>query len=60
MSLFDINAVEAEAKKELDEEKSKDAKKRIKAKLAEIDKFQKALANAQREYKELLLDISES
>jgi hypothetical protein len=55
--MFDIKSVEAEAKKELAEEKGKAAKTKIKAALKRIADAEAILKNAQDEYAVLLRDI---
>lgn len=58
MSLFDVNSIEAEVRKEIAEENSKLAKEKIKAKLLQISKAEKVLQTLNMEYKELLAEIS--
>jgi hypothetical protein len=55
--MFDIKAVEAEAKKELAEEQSKSAKGKIKAALKRIADAEAILRNAREEYEVLLRTI---
>lgn len=57
MSLFDIKAVEADAKAELQKEASEKARGKIKAKLREIAAAEKIVANLRGEYNVLLQDI---
>lgn len=59
MVLVDIKAVDAEVRKELADEKVKNAKIKLKAKLATIDAARTVLANAEREYEDLLATIAE-
>ncbi len=55
--MFDIKAVEAEAQKELAEEKAKAAKGKIKASLQKIESARAILRNAEDEHAVLLRDI---
>jgi hypothetical protein len=55
--MFDIKQVQADAEKEIADERSKRAKDKIKDKLREIDKAKKIVANLQNEYEILLKDI---
>lgn len=55
--MFDIKAVEAEAKKELAEEQSKAAKTKIKAALKRIEDARAVLRNAEEEYQVILRAI---
>lgn len=57
--MFDIKKVEEEARKELAEEKSKDAKTKIKAHLAKISAAEKILVNLRAEYEVLIRDIGQ-
>ncbi len=57
---FDVKQAEADAKKELAEEASKEAKRKIKSKLAEIASAEKVLRNLRGEYEVLLEDIGDS
>lgn len=59
MALVDIKAVDAEVRKELADEKVKTAKIKLKAKLATIDSARTVLANAEREYEDLLATIAQ-
>lgn len=52
--MIDIKAVEAEAKKEIAEEKSKSAKSKLKAALKRIADARTILRNAEEEYEVLL------
>jgi DNA invertase Pin-like site-specific DNA recombinase len=52
-----ISAAIAEAEKEVAEEKSKEAKRQIKAKLQEIDRAEKIVANLKIEYEALVRDL---
>lgn len=55
--MFDITAVEKEARAELAKEQSEAAKTKIKAKLQQISNAEKVLANLKQEYTYLLQDI---
>jgi hypothetical protein len=55
--MFDIKLVEAEARKEVADEKAKKAKTKIVAKLKEIEAAEKIVANLKQEYAVLLADI---
>lgn len=57
LTVFDIKAVEADALKEIAEEKAKAAKAKIKGKLAEIARAKRIVANLEEEYAVLLRDI---
>ncbi|MBT1154445.1 hypothetical protein J1C56_02450 [Aminobacter anthyllidis] len=56
--MFDIKAVEAEAKKELNEERTKAAKAKLKAALKRIEDARAILRNAEDEYAVILRDIT--
>lgn len=56
--MFDIKAVEKEAKEEIQAERANAAKAKLKAKLAEINRTEKILATQKMEYEVLLKDIS--
>ena len=58
--VFDVKAAQAEAEKELAEERTKEAKNKIKTKLKEIASAEKMLKNLRREYAVLLEDIGET
>ena len=58
MGLLDINKVEQEAQKELNEELANKAKTQIKAKLKEIENAKKILRNLEVEYQDLLAEIT--
>jgi hypothetical protein len=55
--MFDINAVEAEARKELADEKAKAAKGKIKTSLVKIEQARTILRNLEEEHQVLLRDI---
>ena len=55
--MFDVNAAETEAKKELADEQSKEAKKKIKSKLKQIADAEKIVTNLRIEYDAILADI---
>lgn len=55
--MFDINEVLKDAQEELAAERAKRAKERIKAKLIEIERAKKIVANLEAEYALLLKDI---
>jgi hypothetical protein len=55
--MFDIKAIEAEAKKEIAEEKAKAAKGKIKTSLAKIEAARTILRNLEEEHAVLLRDI---
>lgn len=55
--MFDIKTVEAEAKKEIADEKAKAAKTKIKAALKRIADAEAILRNAKDEYEVILRDI---
>jgi hypothetical protein len=55
--MFDIKKVEAEALKEIAEEKAKGAKTKIKASIAKIDAARTILRNLEEEHQVLLRDI---
>ncbi|WP_421849823.1 hypothetical protein [Oricola sp.] len=55
--MFDIKAVEAEARKEIANKKAEDAKKKIKTALQRIEDAEAILRNAKEEYEVLLRDI---
>lgn len=55
--MFDIKKIEAEAKQEIAEAAAKDAKAKIKTKLAQIAAAEKVLLNLRGEYAVLLADI---
>ena len=57
--MFDIKAVEAEAQKEMADEKATGAKTKIKAALKRIIDAEAILKNARAEYAVLLRDIGE-
>lgn len=59
MKTAEILAIEAEAKKELAEDRLKQAKIRIKAKLTEMQRIQTIQENLMREYQDLLAQIEE-
>jgi DNA-binding transcriptional regulator GbsR (MarR family) len=52
-----ISAAVAEAEKEVAEEKAKDAKRQIKAKLQEIERAEKIVANLRIQYDALIRDL---
>lgn len=56
--MFDIKAVEAEAKKEINEAKATEAKKKIKTKLKQIEDARAIVRNLEEEYQVLLRDIA--
>lgn len=56
---MDMKAIESEVRKELLEEKVKNAKVRLKAKLQQIHTAESVLDNLKREYKDLLSTIEE-
>lgn len=56
-SMFDISAVEAEAKKEIAEESAKAAKAKIKGKLHQIAAARSVVSNLEREYEVLLREV---
>ena len=58
MTMFDVNAIEAEVLKDLAEDRAADAKGKIKAKLVQISKAEKVLQTLRMEYKELLSEIA--
>lgn len=55
--MFDIKAVEAEARKEIAEAQAEVAKGKIKAHLAKIAAAKKVVANLEREYEVLLAEV---
>jgi len=55
--MFDIKAVQAEAEKEIADEKAKLAKSKIKDHLRRIAAAEKVVANLREEYAVLLADI---
>mgnify|MGYP001457266039 CR=1 FL=1 len=55
--MFDIKAVEAEARKEIAEAQAAAAKSRIKDHLAKIAAAKKVVANLEREYEVLLAEV---
>lgn len=55
--MFDVKAIQAEAQKEINEERAKTAKQKIKDKLRAIAAAEAITANLRREYELLLLDI---
>lgn len=57
--MFDIKKIEAEAKKELADEQSKDAKNKIKKKVREIEQARRIVRNLEGEYEVLLRDIGD-
>lgn len=57
--MFDIKSVEAEARKELAEEKAKAAKGKIKASLQKIAQAETILRNLRDEHEVLLRDIGD-
>jgi hypothetical protein len=58
MAMFDVNAVEAEAQRELAEERTASAKVKIKDKLAQIARAEKVVQNLKLEYQALIADIA--
>ncbi len=58
--MFDITDVEKEAKKEIAAERTEDAKKKIKLKLAAIEKARRVVRVLEKDYELLLLEIGES
>jgi len=56
---FDINKVKADALAEVRKEREEDAKKRIKAKLKELDQAKTIVANLDRELTDLYASISD-
>lgn len=58
--MFNVKAVEKEAKDELAKEQSAAAKARIKGKLAQIANAEKVLANLKAEYDEIIMDIGKA
>lgn len=58
MAMFDVNAVEAEALRELSEERTASAKVKIKDKLAQIARAEKVVQNLKLEYQALIADIA--
>lgn len=58
--MIDIKQVQDEAKKEFLEEKVKKAKTLVKAKMEEISKAEKVVANLRRELEDLYAEISQS
>ena len=59
MSLFDVNEVEKEALAEVAKERSDNARKKLKAKLVEIEKSKAVTRNLEAEYAALKLEITE-
>lgn len=57
--MFDIKKIQDQAKKEYADEKATKAKQRIKGKLIEIDQAKQVLKNLEREYQDLLEEISD-
>lgn len=55
--MFDVNAIEKEAAAELAEERAREAKAKIKAKLRQIADAERVAENLREEYKILLRDI---
>ncbi len=55
--MFDVKAVEAEARKEVAAERGEAAKAKIKSALKEIEAAEKVLANAKLRYELVLRDI---
>ena len=58
MAMFDVNAVEAEAQRELAEERTASAQVKIKDKLAQIARAEKVVQNLKLEYQALIADIA--
>lgn len=58
MAMFDVNAVEAEAYRELAEERTASAKAKIKVKLAQIAAAERVVQNLRLEYEALIADIA--
>jgi len=54
-----IEEIKAEAVKEFNEEKAKEAKGRIKTKLKELDKAKKVVTNIERELEDLEDELSQ-
>jgi hypothetical protein len=55
--MFDIKAIQKDAEEELYAERAERAKSRIKAKLIEIERAKKIVANLEAEYALLLKDL---
>lgn len=59
MSLIDINALEADAEREVNEERARKAKNQLKEKLQQIARAKVVVENLEREKADLLLSISD-
>ena len=57
--MFDVKAVQDEARKELMEERATAAKKKIKDKLRQLEDAKKVVRNIERELEEINIEIGE-
>lgn len=57
--MFDVKQVITEAQKELNDEKAKQAKTRVKDKLVQLDKAKKIVSNLERELEDLYAELGQ-